>query len=101
LQTNDADHDDADHDDHHGDGRDGKDEGGGRGRSVVFWAQDGEKRVRCEIIRDARDDHFGGGKELLAVFRANRRAIEEIARRKYLSGRTEADESVLIGSEDI
>jgi fido (protein-threonine AMPylation protein) len=72
------------------------------GDSVVFWGQDGEKRVRCEIIRDVLDDHFGGGgKDKLTVFRAKRRAIEELARRKYLSGRTEADESVLIGSEDV
>jgi Protein of unknown function (DUF1488) len=68
----------------------------------VFWGQDGENRVRCEIIRDALDDHFGGdGKDKLAVFRANRGTIEEIARRKYLSGRREADGSVLIGSEDL
>ena len=73
-----------------------------KGDSVMFWGQDGEKRVRCEIIRDVLDDHFGGdGKDKLTVFRANRRAIEELARRKYLSGRTEADESVLIGSEDV
>jgi len=73
-----------------------------KGDSVVFWGQDREKRVRCEIIRDVLDDHFGGGgKDKLTVFRAKRRAIEELARRKYLSGRTEADESVLIGSEDV
>jgi Fic family protein len=73
-----------------------------KGDSVVFWGQDGEKRVRCEIIRDVLGDHFGGGgKDKLTVFRAKRRAIEELARRKYLSGRTEADESVLIGSEDV
>jgi len=75
---------------------------GFKGDSVVFWGQDGEKRVRCEIIRDVLDDHFGGGgKDKLTVFRAKRRTIEELARRKYLSGRTEADESVLIGSEDL
>ncbi|HXM95231.1 MAG TPA: DUF1488 family protein [Candidatus Dormibacteraeota bacterium] len=73
-----------------------------KGDSVVFWGQDGEKRVRCEIIRDPLDDHFGGGgKDKLTVFRANRRAIEELARRKYLAGHTEADDSVLIGSEDV
>jgi Fic family protein len=73
-----------------------------KGDSVVFWGQDGEKRVRCEIIRDTLDDHFGGGgKDKLTVFRANRRAIEELARRKYLAGRTEADDSVLIVSEDV
>ena len=73
-----------------------------RGDGVVFWGRDGETRVRCKIIRDALDDHFGGdGKDDLGAFRANRRAIEEIARRKYLAGRRETDGSVLIGSEDL
>jgi hypothetical protein len=71
------------------------------GDGVEFWGQDGQTRVRCVIERDALDDHFGGDrKEKLAVFRVNRKAIEEIARRKYLAGRREADGSVLIGSED-
>jgi Fic family protein len=69
---------------------------------VVFWGQDGETRVRCEISEEALDDHFGGDdKDKIEVFRANRRAIEEIARRKYLSGRREADGSVLIRTEEL
>ena len=53
-----------------------------QGDAVVFWGRDGENRVRCKIIRDALDDHFSGyGKDDVGVFRANRRAIEEIARR--------------------
>lgn len=69
---------------------------------VVFWGQDGGKRVRCEISREALDDHFGGdGKDKLEVFRANRRAIEGIARGKYLSGRTEPDGSVLIRTVEL
>lgn len=64
---------------------------------VVFWGQDGKNRVRCEISREALDDHFGGdGKDKLEVFRANRRVIEQEARRKYLAGQTEPDGSVLI-----
>jgi hypothetical protein len=64
---------------------------------VVFWGQDGETRVRCEISQEAVDEHFhGDNKDKLEVFRANRRAIEEIARRKYLAGDTEPDGSVLI-----
>jgi len=51
--------------------------------------------VRCEISREALDDHFGGDeKDKLEVFRANRKDIEDIARAKYLSGRTEPDGSV-------
>jgi hypothetical protein len=69
---------------------------------VIFWGRDGETRVRCEISRDTLDDHFGGdGKDKLEVFRANRRAIEQEARRKYLAGDTEADSSVLIHSADL
>jgi Fic family protein len=64
---------------------------------VMFWGRDGEKRVRCEISREALDDHFGGdGKDKVEVFSAHRRAIEDIARRKYLAGQTEPDGSVLI-----
>ncbi len=71
-------------------------------RVVVFWGQDGEKRVRCEISQEALDDHFGGdGKDKVEVFRANRRAIEEIARRKYLAGQTEPDGSVLIRTGEL
>ena len=69
---------------------------------VVFWGQDGEARVRCEISREALDDHFGGdGKDKLEVFSANRRAIEQEARRKYLAGRTEPDGSILIRTMDL
>jgi hypothetical protein len=59
---------------------------------VVFWGQDGETRVRCEISREALDDHFHSeNKDKLEVFRSNRRAIEEEARRKYLAGLTECE----------
>ena len=69
---------------------------------VVFWGQDGNTCVRCEISREALDDHFGGdAKDKLEAFRANRRAIEEEARRKYLAGRTEPDGSVLIRTGDL
>ena len=69
---------------------------------VVFWGQDGEKRVRCEISQEALDDHFGGdGKDKVEVFMANRREIEELARRKYLAGKTEGDGSVLIRTVEL
>jgi Fic family protein len=73
-----------------------------QGGSVEFWGQDGDIRVRCEITRSALDDHFGGnGKDDLATFRANRRDIEGIARRRYLAGRLEKDSSVLIDTQDV
>jgi len=38
---------------------------------VVFWGQDGETRVRCEISREALDDHFHSeNKDKLEVFRS-------------------------------
>ena len=58
--------------------------------------------MRCEISQEALDDHFGGdGKDKVEVFRANRKAIEEIARRKYLAGQTEPDGSVLIRTVEL
>ena len=69
---------------------------------VVFWGQDGETRVRCAISREALDDHFhGDDKDKVEVFRANRQAIEQEARRKYLAGETEPDGSILIRTGDM
>jgi len=69
---------------------------------VFFYAQDGEACVRCAISREALDDHFpGDGKDKLEVFRANREAIEQEVRRKYIAGDTEVDGSILIRSDDL
>ena len=69
---------------------------------VIFWGQDGRKRVRCEISREALDDHFdANNKNKLEVFRANSHAIEDVARQKYLTGQTEPDGSVLIRTLDL
>jgi len=69
---------------------------------VAFWGQDGKTRVRCEISREALDDDFqGDDKDKLKVFQANRRVIEEEARRKYLAEDTERDGSILIRSGDL
>jgi hypothetical protein len=70
---------------------------------VIFWGQDGETRVRCAISREALDDHFRGddNKDKREVFRANRRAIEHEAHRKYLAGETEPDGSILIRTGDL
>lgn len=71
-------------------------------RVVAFWGQDGKTRVRCEISRAALDDDFkGDDKDKVEVFRANRRAIEEEARRKYLAGDTERDGSILVRTSDL
>jgi Protein of unknown function (DUF1488) len=64
---------------------------------VVFWGQDGEVRVRCEISQQALNDHFKADRQdELAVFRANRKVIEDFARQNYLANQTEPDGSILI-----
>ena len=69
---------------------------------VVFWGMDRNHRIRCAISREALDDHFrGDNRKKLDVFRENSRAIEEIARRKYLAGRVEPDGSVLVRTADL
>jgi hypothetical protein len=69
---------------------------------VLFYGQDGDAVVRCVISGEALDDHFqGGGKDKLEVFRANRQAIEQEVRRKYIAGDTEVDGSILIRSDDL
>jgi Fic family protein len=69
---------------------------------VVFWGLDRDQRIRCIISEEALNDHFrGDNRNKLEVFRENRPAIEEIARRKYLSRRIEPDGSVLIRTADI
>ena len=69
---------------------------------VVFWGLDRNQSVPCAISREALDDHFrGDNRNKLEVFRENRPAIDEIARRKYLSGCVEPDGTVLIRTADI
>jgi hypothetical protein len=68
----------------------------------VFWGLDRNQRIRCGISEEALDDYFhGDNRNKLEVFRENRLTIEDIARSKYLSGRTEPDETVLIRTADI
>jgi transcriptional regulator with XRE-family HTH domain len=71
--------------------------------AIVFWGQDGEKRVRCRISREALDDHFSDGDRLKleAAFRKHRAEIGALARRKYLYGQREPDGSVLIRTGDV
>jgi fido (protein-threonine AMPylation protein) len=70
--------------------------------TVVFFGQDGKKRVRCAISREALDDDFAGdNRDKVEVFLENSKVIEEAARRKYLAGDTEEDGSILIHSGDI
>ncbi|MHB2009511.1 MAG: DUF1488 family protein [Acidobacteriaceae bacterium] len=69
---------------------------------VVFWGLDRNRRTQCVISDEALDDHFhGDNRNKLEVFRENRTAIEEIARRKYIAGHLEPDGTVLIRTADI
>jgi len=69
---------------------------------IAFWGQDRAQRVRCAISREALDDHFHGDhRNRLEVFDENRPEIEDIAKRKYLSGQVEPDGTVLIRTADI
>lgn len=69
---------------------------------VQFSARDGEKVIPCAISTEALEDHFSESPrlKLVVAFEQNRKAIEHIARRKYLNGEGEADGSILIRSRD-
>jgi hypothetical protein len=72
-------------------------------RGVTFWGEDGEKRIRCRISREALDDHFADRDRLRpeAAFKKYRLAIEALVRRKYLIGQAEEDGTVLLKTDDI
>jgi hypothetical protein len=71
--------------------------------TIFFWGEDGQKRVRCMISREALDDHFSEGRGLRpdAAFRAHLAEIEAFASRKYAHGQLEPDGSVLIRTGDL
>jgi len=70
--------------------------------TVTFWGQEGERRIRCRISREALDDHFSDRDRLKpeAAFKKYRGEIEALARRKYLLDRLEPDGSVLIRTDE-
>lgn len=72
-------------------------------RGVTFWGQDGKTRVRCQISREALDDHFSNGDRLRPkeAFEKHRDDIETLTRRKYLNGQLEPDRSVLLRTTEI
>jgi len=69
---------------------------------VLFYGQDGATRVNCGISEEALNDDFRGDKrDPVEVFRENRAAIEQGARRKYAAGDTEPDGAILIYSGEL
>jgi transcriptional regulator with XRE-family HTH domain len=73
------------------------------GIGVIFWGQEGKKRIKCVISREALDDHFSDGDKLRseAAFAKYKSQIQALARRKYLLGQLEPDGSVLIRTLEI
>jgi transcriptional regulator with XRE-family HTH domain len=73
------------------------------GEGVTFWGQEGDKRVRCRISREALDDHFSDRDRLRpdAAFKKYRSDIEALARKKYLLGQLEPNGSVLIRTNEL
>jgi len=71
-------------------------------RGVTFWGQDGDKRIRCLISREALDDHFSENYRLRpeAAFKKHRPEIEAAARKKYLRGQQQPDGMVLVVTQD-
>lgn len=69
---------------------------------VAFKGVDGAKQISCTITREALENHFGGNrKDPVAVFKANKHAIEQLARGRYLRGDLETDGSVWIRTFDL
>ena len=73
------------------------------GIGVIFWGQEGDRRVRCVISREALDDHFSDRDRLRpdAAYQKYRMEIEALARKKYILGQLEPDGSILIRTNEI
>jgi transcriptional regulator with XRE-family HTH domain len=71
-------------------------------RIVRFHGLDGSEQVQCAIPLETLEDRFGRNlRDPIAVFKTNREAIEQCARRKYLRGGAEPDGSILIRVSDL
>jgi hypothetical protein len=72
---------------------------------VTFVGQSFGSSIRCEISREALDDHFGTDgldqKGRVEAFQKNRSRIELMARAKYLSWPIEEPGTVLIKTMDV
>jgi transcriptional regulator with XRE-family HTH domain len=70
---------------------------------VYFYGEDGAKRIRCAILREALDDHFSDDDKLRPkqAFEKYRLDIEALARRQYLTNQIESDGSILLRTHEI
>ena len=71
-------------------------------KSVIFTGQDGDNIIQCAISHEALVDYFDGeGRDPLKVFQSHREKIQHEARRKYLAGSLEKDNSIYLHSNDM
>ena len=69
---------------------------------VIFWGQDGTNSIRCAISIEALQDHYKSkSKDPIKIFLENHSAIEHEAVRKYLTNQFEANDFILIKTEDL
>ncbi len=69
---------------------------------VIFWGQAEGKSIRCAISSEALEDHYKSKhKNPVKIFLENQSAIEHEAVRKYLNNQFEADDFILIKTEDL
>ncbi len=72
------------------------------GGMVIFFGKDGDKSIRCCISHEALQDHYKSkSQNPLKIFLENKSAIEHEAVRKYLKNQFEANNFVLIKTEDL
>ncbi len=75
-----------------------------RNMKIVFWGQDGSKKILCAISKETLEDHYRSktnSKDPLKIFMDNQSLIEHEARRKYIEDRLESDKSILIRTNDL
>jgi uncharacterized protein DUF1488 len=71
---------------------------------VYFHMADGAKNVVCVVSYAALDDYVRGAqsrRERIAIFKANRSRIEQVASRMYHAGGAEPDGSIRIGTQGL
>lgn len=69
---------------------------------VIFWGQDDAKSIRCAISIEALEDYYKSkSKDPVKIFLENHSAIEHEAVRKYLNNQFEANDFILIKTEDL
>ena len=68
---------------------------------IVFWGLDQDQCIRCVVSRERWTIISMETIGTSSKCREDRPAIEEVAQRKYLTGRGEEDGSILIRTADI